>query len=387
MSAGAMPDKRMNRFHAAIAVLLGVVGASFFNLQPLFFAAAQPVFELSDAQIGGLAASELAGVALVSLWLTIFAGELNYRAIAVTGLVFIIIGNVASLFAETVWQLMSIRFLTGFLGDGVVYICAILLLGSTGSPTRLFGLLVFVNMIITAVTINLLPGLLADQLWPGLLILLAGMAVVALLFAVALTGSARSTRIFDGRALCHRQAVYLLLAICAFAMNLGVVWSYAERLGARAGLGLGEISVYLSYSLPLQAGGALFAALVGTRLGRARPFALVVLCQLLAIFLLQGAAPGSQWWFFAGISLWGFSWNLGIAYLLGLVAAVDAGQRLLMLVPCMEAIGISLGPAIAAAFISDSQYSPVYITAIIALIISSGLFIRVLSRSRGLGND
>ncbi len=379
------PSPPRGRLLIATAILLAVTGSAFFNLQPLFFAAAQPLFNLTDSQIGWLAASELAGIALASLFLTLVADNYNFRVISSGGLVFMIAGNIATLLADNFIGLALIRFVTGFLGDGVVYISAILLLGRSASPTRLFGFMVFINMMVTATGLKLLPALFPDNLWPGLLFTLAGIAAIALLFTTALPGKIRSASPGAESIRLSKLAIYLLLAICAFAINLGVIWSYAERLGTAAGLGLDEVSSYLSYSLPLQAIGALVAALLGSRLGIATPAMLVVLCQTTAIISLIGSSPGNEWRFFAGISLWGFSWNFGIAYLLGQAARIKSGHRLLILVPCVEAIGVAAGPAIAATMLSGDSYLAVHVTAISAIAISTGLLIWV-NRAQARGN-
>ena len=369
----------MSSVQLSVALLLAVTGSAFFNLQPLFIAAAQPLYGLSDSQIGWLAAGELAGIAAISLILTRHPGDFNYRRIALVGLACISAGNVATLYADVYWQLFVARLFTGFAGDGPVYIVAIILLGRAATPTRLFGIMVFLNMLVTALGLRLLPVALADKLWPGLLLYLAGIALLGLLFAAALPGKIK-TGIDRAPVRFDREAKLLLLAIWAFAINLGVIWSYAERLGTSAGLGTGQIAVYLSYSLPLQAGGALLAALVSTRLGRVRSFLGVVVCQLLAIALLAWASPGKEWAYFAGISLWGFSWNFGIAYLLGLAAEQRTSRGILIWVPCTEAIGVSAGPAIAAYYLGSGSYLPVYATAILALLLSA-LFYLVVVRS------
>ena len=376
-----MRSIQQTRLQLATAIGLAVIGSAFFNLQPLFLGAAQPLFALSDSQIGWLAASELAGIAMASVLLTTVAGNYNYRVVASAGLAAIMLGNAATMFAENFAQLLVARLATGLLGDGVVYITAILLLGSSSAPTRTFGLMVFINMAFTATNMQLLPELFSDNIWQALLVFLMMIAATGLLFVIFLPGKRHITSgnpVING---LDRQATHLLLAVCAFAINLGVVWSYAERIGSHAGLSLDEIATYLSYSLPLQATGALLASILGMRFGNAKPMMLVVVLQLIAIGMLIKASPDDDWLFFGGISAWGFSWNLGIAYLLGQAAVMRSGLQILILVPCAEAIGVSTGPAIAAVLVNGSHYLPVYATAVAAAIVSAGLYFQV-SRKR-----
>ena len=372
---------QQTRFQLATAILFAVIGSAFFNLQPLFLAAAQSLFVLTDSQVGWLAATELSGIALASLLLTIFTGDFNYRIVSSAGLFAIVLGNTATLFADNFSQLLIVRFATGLMGDGMVYISAILLLGRSSSPTRMFGLMVFINMAVTAINLQFLPKLFPNDIWQGLLLFLIIIAVTGLLFVFFLPGKRHNTLANPVISGLDRQATLLLLAVCAFAINLGVVWSYAERIGSHAGLSLDEIATYLSYSLPLQATGALLAVIFGMRFGSAKPMVLVVVLQLIAVGMLIKASPDNDWLFFGGISAWGFSWNLGIAYLLGQAAVMRSGLQILILVPCAEAIGVSTGPAIAAALVNGSHYLPVHVTAVAAAIVSA-VFYFLVSRTQ-----
>lgn len=369
--------------------MMCVVGSSMFNLEPLFLAAAAKKFLLDDNQIGWLAGIEIAGIAFASLLAPRWIPSTGYKNTAFLGLIIIIIGNSLSLFVDNYSTLLIIRFITGFGGYGIVYICGIMLLGSLKSPTRAFGLLVFINMLITATTMKLLPLLMDKNPWESIVFYLIGLSIIGLLISRTLpqrkkkeleSHSNKKQISFNW----HPSIILMLFAILFFSINLGAIWSFTERIGNATGLNLEDIGSYLSTSLPFQALGAMLAVGIGTRYGRIAPLVLVLFGQILGLYFIYIASPGMEWAFFAGISLWGFSWNLGIAFQLGLMSDLPDGQRILGYVPGVEAVGASLGAFIPAFFILQTDYSSVVITASIAVIISSLIFFRVLIRLKPL---
>lgn len=359
-----------------------VIGSAMFNLEPLFLAAAAKEFSLDASQMGWLASSEIAGIALASLLASRWIPVTGYRKAALLGLSMTIIGNLLSLMANDLSSLLLIRFITGFSGDGIVYICGIMVLGLMKNPTRAFGLLVFVNMMITAIAMKFLPTLLKEAPWEAMLGYLITMAIIGLFFSQALPDSSKKSSTKSSYNIrktikWNPLILFMLLAILTFSINLGAIWSFSERLGSMAGLELEEVGSYLSTSLPFQALGAIIAAWLGTRHGRIPPLVLVVVGQILGLYCLSISSAGMDWAFFAGMSLWGFSWNLGIAYQLGLVSDLPGGQKILGYVPGIEALGASLGAFIPALFIVYDDYSAVLLTASISIIISALLFFRV----------
>ena len=347
-----------------------------FNLAPLFLAAVGDAYQLTDRQIGLLAGVEIAGFAIASFSAPRWVLKRGYRMAASIGVAGLVVGNLASLLADSFTELLVFRLFTGLLGDGLAYVAAILTLGARSNPTRAFGLLTFSNMCFTGVALIVLPQVLVDSGWWSLrlfLALLGASGVLALKYIPAEPEIAPSR----GDQVVAKPGLgsLALLGVFFFCINLGAVWAFAERIGAATGLDIGVIGLYLGLSMPFQALGSLGAALLSTSFGRVRPLCVALFGQLLALALLGGATTGLE--YFAAVSLWGCTWNFGINYQLGQIAELPNGARLLALVPGSEAIGASIGPVIAGLLLSGSGYSPVILLASGGTLFGLGLAIGV----------
>ncbi len=356
------------------AIGAGVAGTAMFNLAPLFLSAAMEAFRLDDRQIGLLIGTEIAGISLASLAGVLLAPRLGCRTLAISGLMFIVLGNITALAAQDYSILLAIRFLTGFGGDGLAYVAAIIALGHWHNPTRAFALYSFTNMCIAGTTLALLPRLPGAADWQSITLLLAGLAVVALLLSrqhlTGLTGKSAGG-ITGVSPLVTPANGLLLTGLFAYTVNLGAVWGYVERIGDSAGLDTVRIGLYLGISMAFQALGSLSAAGLSRYTGAVPPLFGTLVLQLAALYLLAGVTDGTG--FLVAVALWGFSWNLGIANILGLVAGLPGGRRLLALAPGTEALGASLGPVIVALLLVPGDYSTVIMIAAISLLAGIGL--------------
>jgi len=365
------------------AIGTGVAGAAMFNLAPLFLAAAAERFTLSDQQIGGLISVEVAGIALASFAGLFLVPRFGCRRIGTIGLVVIVVGNLVANRAPDYWTLLILRFVIGFCGDGMAYVAAIMALGRLPNPTRGFALLSLSNMVFAGSSLALLPQLAGGAHWSNITVWISATALVGSILIRGLPGPEGNGH--DARltlALFSRVGTLALVGLLMFSINLGAVWGYAERIGSASGLGIEKIGFYLSISLAFQGLGSLTAAVISTGTDRRLLLFAVLGLQLVALGMLAWSDSGAA--FLVAISMWGFSWNIGIANILGIVAGLPNGGRVLALAPGTEAVGISLGPAIAAAMIAPGAYAPVMLIGATSAALSIGTIVIVthLSDSR-----
>lgn len=137
-------------------ILTGVAGVAVFNLAPLFLRAAAARFSLSDDEIGWLMAVEIAGIALASFTVLVVAKHVSPRAIALVGLVVILLGNPIAGAVDAYSLFLAIRFFIGLFGDGFAYVAAIMTLGRHTQPTRAFAALSLANMALAGLGLSLL---------------------------------------------------------------------------------------------------------------------------------------------------------------------------------------------------------------------------------------
>lgn len=358
------------------AIGSGVAGTAMFNLAPLFLAAAADRFMLDDTQIGQLISVEIAGIALASFAGLFLIPKYGCRRIASLGLAVVVIGNMLAVRVPDHSSLLVLRFFIGFCGDGMAYVAAITALGQLHNPTRGFALLSFSNMCFAGSSLALLPQVSGGTDWAIITLLIAVVALAGLFLIRGLPETIGCAHdIAPVRILINPVNVLALVGILAFTINLGAVWGYAERIGSAAGLSIEQVGFYLGISMAFQGLGSLTAAGLSTRVDRRLLLVAVLLLQLVALYSLASVTSGPA--FVVAVSLWGFSWNIGIANLLGIIAGMSNGKGILTLAPGTEAIGASLGPAIAATMIVPGVYTPVMLLGVIAVILSISLFIMV----------
>lgn len=369
----------MDHSHKALwsAIWLGVIGSAIFNLEPLFLAAATEKFQLSNQQIGFLASSEIAGMALASITTPLWFPRFNKRKLAYFGLLLIASGNLISILCNSSDELLCIRFLTGLFGSGVVYVIAIVTLGNRVDAIKCFGLLVFSKMLFSAVALSLLPLVFLHLPLIVILLFFSFISVTGLLIVKFIPDRLNQsvTNVQHNNSLSSNDLL-ALTGIFFILFNLGAIWSYSERIGVTLGLDIQEIGYLLGITMLHQAVGAIIPALLGRKIGYKIPLLVAFSGQVIGLFILAKAenASGYLW----GLSLWGSCLNLGIAYKLGLISELPNKNSLLAMVPGIQFIAIASGSSFCALFLSDNGYSPVIFIAATSVFLSSILFTLLL---------
>ncbi|MFV1998423.1 MAG: hypothetical protein ACC641_10480 [Acidiferrobacterales bacterium] len=356
------------------AIWLGIVGSAIFNLEPLFLAAATEQFQLSNKQIGFLASSELAGIALASVTTPLWLPRFDKRHLAYIGLLLIASGNLVSIGCDSFDELLRTRFLTGVFGSGVVYVIAIVTLGNKGGSVKNFGLLIFSQMLFSGITLSLLPSVTLHFSLMHILLFLSFLGATALLVVQFIPARSKEEAAnIPPKITLNGYGFLALTGMFLIAFNLGSIWSYAERIGVSSGLDIQEIGALLGLSMLPQAIGAIIPSLLGRRIGYTIPLVVALSGQIIGLFILAKAENASG--YFWGISLWGSCLNLGIAYKLGLISELPNKNRLLALVPGVQAVAIASSSSFCALFILNNDFSPVIFIAAISVVLSFILFI------------
>jgi MFS family permease len=99
------------------------------------------------------------------------------------------------------------------------------------------------------------------------------------------------------------------------------------------------------------------AAVIGDRLGRAKPLAVGLLLAIAGAVTLQWGHgfPG----YLVGVVLAVGLWNFPIAYQMGMIASADERGHVAVLMPAALAIGGALGPVLAGALLTHAHdYAP-----------------------------
>ena len=355
MSTSAVTVDSRRALFAAIA--LSAVSILIFNALPVVMGVASDHLLLTAEQMGLLASAELGGIGLVATSGFWWIRRVSWRKASAAGLLVMAVGNLLSISMNSGVELIALRFLVGLLGEGVVFTIAMATIGDARNPDRAFALSIVGQVGLGMLALWAFPLIALSLGYAGVM---GTMVVLALLSLTLLQWLPRGgekpqpdssqTLDSDTRA-AFTTPLFGLIAIVFWFVGLSGIWAFVERVGLLVGLSQTTVGSLLALGLGAGVLGSLLAAWVGDRYGRLwqPPAAVgghVLMCLL---FTWQLNAP-----IYAALVLgFTFVWNVGLPYLLGLIADSDTSGRLVVLIVSAQALGNTLGPLAAGAVVED----------------------------------
>lgn len=355
--AGRVPVDRPGAVTAVMG--LGVVGSIVFLVLPFLVGAFTEELGLGREQVGYLGSADMLGMFVAAAVAVLWVRRSDWRRVAALALAALVGCHLVSSLLTSFAPLALVRGVAGLAGGSLMAI-ALTSLGDTRNPDRHFALFIAAQLGLGALLLWALPAVIALFGLRGIFLALAGLTGIAAVLLPLVPRRGRSRRL----AAAGRRGSFRLLpgfgalAAC-LVFNLGImaVWAFMERIGSRAGLEKEVIGSSLGLSLLAGLGGALLAAALVDRLGRALPLAVTIALQLVALALVAGGP--SPLAFAAGAALFSFCWNFPVAYQLAITVRVDPSERLVVLFLGAVKLGYALGPALAGQLLSKGEgYAP-----------------------------
>jgi len=341
------------------AVMASAAATLFFNTLPVFLGVAADALQLNGEQLGQLAAAEIGGICLSTLSAVLWIRRVNWRWACMGGLLAIALGNLLCMATEQFSQLVALRFLTGLLGDGVVMAVTYSLFGDVRDTDRAFaysivgqtglGMLGLLVMPYIAEAGGLKAVLIAVACVPLLLLLCSSwMPVHGSKEVVAANVPVKSAPLLP--------IALGLLTLFVWFMGLNAMWTFAERIGVETGMAQKNIGLVLSLSMGMGFLGALCSSWFGDRYGRfwQAPFAFFS-HVLVAVLFARYANPVI--YIIAALSFT-FIWNIGLPFLLGLIATADISGRFTALLITFITAGQVAGALVGGKLVGDGPIAP-----------------------------
>jgi len=293
---------------------------------------------------------------LASVTAVIWLRKVDLRLAAIVSIGFGIAGNLLTTGANDYSELVLLRFLTGFLGSGVLYSLTLGLIGQVNHPERVIAIAIVLQVTSLAVGIPAVPLLMEKWGLPGVTVGLALVFLTGLLLVGKIPKRLQDRKGLEASAGgINYLPVAFLGSLIIFCVGLGSVWAFLERIGSAAGFESTNIGLALGVSGLIGGLGALVAAIIGTRFGRLLPTATAL---GLAIFACVMLATRTEWYSYVGAAaLFNFAWNLATPYLMGAIAATDHSGRFMVLIPAAQAGGYAIGPALTGIIIVGGSYA------------------------------
>ena len=173
-----------------------------------------------------------------------------------------------------------------------------------------------------------------------------------------------------------------LAGVFTYFIAMGGVWAYLDRIAMAHHISTSNVGVALALSAIGGFLGALLASWLDVRYGRLKPLLWSTVGTAVALLTLSGSATLAVFTAMAG--LFNFSWNVAGPYQFGALAEIDSSRRTVALAGVLVYAGLAVGPALAAAIISEQSVQNVIWMGIVLSGISLLLFGRILiPRERG----
>jgi len=339
----------------AAAVALSCIGVFGVLAAPILANTLGASLELTADQIGLIIGAEIGGGALASLLATTWIHRVNWRLTALFAVAAVVVINVLSGLQTSANALTALRFLAGLLGQGTAFAVAIGIINSSGNHDRNFGFSIAAQVSTGVLTLLVLPSLGERFGVNGVLLPLAGLALLTLPLLIRVptqhpqAGGPAPVGEGDSAGLAF-VALAVLLIWCT---GLGGVWTFLVSIGVAGGLEAATAGQALALSTTVGIAGALAASALAGRGGRILPVVAALLIQASAIGLLQGEMSFIR--FAVTCAVFQVFWNFTGPYLMGTVTRCDQTGRISVLIPVAQTGGFALGPMIAGALMTEGS--------------------------------
>jgi len=303
---------------------------------------------IGPSQIGTYFFVENGAFSAASLLSLFWLGRLNVRVVGLVALAVFILGNLATPMVLPGYKsLLLMRAVTGF-GGGTLMVLSMISAQDAENPERVFGYWVVGQLVAGAIGLALLPHLFATYGLSSFYILLG---VIALLLsplyrgflAPAASEGPKSTSATSGRFII--LGVLAVLAILAFYVAIGGVWTFASMAATQAGIEGASVGTILAIASLFGIAGSMLAAFLGGRSARRAMLLLgyaILVASIVAVAMLHGSAA-----YVVAICAFKFAWTFVLPFIIAEAASRDPSGRLVASTTLIIGTGLSLGPLFA----------------------------------------
>jgi MFS family permease len=362
---------------------MAVIGPEVFIVQPGFVQGLVDHKGFPATTAGDIASAEMWGIALTTVILTFFAARFRWRQVFAGSLLVMILGNLASLFADGAAWFGACRFVAGFGAGGLVSL-SFAVVGLTRDPDRNFGWLIMWVLIYGAVVLLAMPAAYDTIGFSGVIVFFALFPASGLVFVRWLPDSGDGHRevAADAVDLPASHRALALGAMFSYFLGQGVVWAYLFLIGLDVGASEQQVAYGLTASQFAGVAGAFCAALLGIRFGRTLPLGASIALTFLPLFALFN--PIGALLFGIAVCVYNYAWNVTQPYLLAAMAAFDRSGRTVINAVACQMLGLANGPWIAARVLDDDGFDNVLWLGIALFMFSLGLMLFPLLKHQEL---
>jgi predicted MFS family arabinose efflux permease len=359
-------------------VVFSILAGAVLLVLPMLVGGFVEQLGLTAKQAGLLGAADMSGGTAAAFGVSFLVRRGHWRGILASGICLAFVADALSGLVHGFPVLFMLRILAG-LGEGIFFTMANAATAETGNPDRVFGLCGVGQLIFASVALYFMPGLLIGSGVRGAFWTLAALTASSILLVQFMPDRARASEASGASAeqRCRsRNSIVGLTALFLYYIAEVGVWAYLERVGVAKQFDAANIGSALAMSSIAGLGGAVLASWLGVRIGRMKPLTASMLCTVASLLVLNGNTGFAI--FAAMVALFNFAWNFAVPFEFGALSQIDPSRRTIALASGVSYAGVTLGPVVAAAMISGTDFQGVTWMGIILSISSFLLFRAVL---------
>ncbi len=354
-----------------LLAFLATAGLYYVNIMPAIVDGLKEGLGFSNKEAGLVASCNVYGAALGSFVIAFFVRRIDWRIFA-PGLLLGLIGmDLLSMTLAHPVPLMVARFAHGTIG-GVLVGIGFSVIARTKAPDRTFGILLLVQAFaggLGVMSLPLLVGGFGTQILFWALIAFSALTLLLIQFLPEYrreVGSGIDFAVPEGKVQIQ-PLLFALVSVFLFqAANMGL-YAFIIGLGKNEGLDIAFIGETLGAANWIAILGALLVVALSTRVGLVIPLLTGMILTIFGTWLLLYASSSSIW--IAANVITAITWNLVIAYLLGMCARFDTTGETAVWGGFASKMGLASGPMLASFIVGESQYQLLIIVMIALLVL------------------
>ncbi|MFC3051967.1 MFS transporter [Kordiimonas pumila] len=379
MKAGAVYDVNSNSARYS-AFLFGVVGVLVFIVQPGLVQGLVSVLGMTEKQAGYIASAEMAGVALTTILISFFVGNINWRKLALLCVAAAVAGDVASIFWLDLQPLMLSRFIAG-LGYGGLISISFGAIGLTRETDRNLALYLVWLLSYGAVGLFVMPTAFDMFGLQGLFAFFAFITLISVYFVKYLPASLDSQGVPSERAvdLSKNLKIIAMLGVLSYNLAQGIAWAYLFLIGTSEGVGEQAVANALTISQIMGIAGALLSVMLANKVRRLLPITVGIIGGATSMAILL--ADFNYTIYMIAVCGFNFLWNMVLPFILAKVGDFDRRGNMMVYAIALQMTGLGLGPYLGTLFIDETGFSNVII-ACVGFFLISYILLLIPARAR-----
>ena len=367
----------------AACMTIGTVSMLILGLQPALYGALVEEHRLTDTQLGPIATAELLTFALGASIGPMILVRGRLRTLTAFFSLSMALLNPAIFLMRSALAIATLRGLCGF-AEGMLMAAAIVITTNDRYPDRLTALMLGISTIPQAILAYLIPRFVIPQYGST-----GGFAIVGLfsIFGIVAAYWMRPPTMIQvhQRHAGSRWNVPVVLAVSAILLQsvaIGAGWEYVQRLGDFHQFSSRITGLAVSGALVFQVIVVFAVAAWGRKLDYHWALILGTLGQAAVVVTLALVATTLP--YLIGVFLFGAMWLALNPFQVLLLIEVDPSRRIAMQQTGLNLVALSIGPAIGALGVRDTDVRGAYWIAAAILVASGIMFMWARSHRRVL---